>query len=176
MGSQNNIGLTYTGFRAVHSFREKAPAICTLKHNTENFPAWSSLPSCVHFSSLDLLLRHGHRIQIRDTRGMFYDLTYKTSQWGNPEHVKLKTVVTFTILQLGSSVSLPTSCLNTSPGDSTLTDSLTLLSAAAKSLQLCPTLCNPRDGSPPGSPIPGILQAINWSGLPFPSPMHESEK
>ena len=31
--------------------------------------------------------------------------------------------------------------------------------AAAKSLQLCPTLCNPIDGSPPGSPIPGILQA-----------------
>ena len=28
--------------------------------------------------------------------------------------------------------------------------------AAAKSLQLCPTLCNPRDGSPPASPIPGI--------------------
>ena len=31
--------------------------------------------------------------------------------------------------------------------------------AAAKLLQLCPTLCNPRDGSPPGSPIPGIFQA-----------------
>ena len=31
--------------------------------------------------------------------------------------------------------------------------------AAAKSLQSCPTLCNPIDGSPPGSPIPGILQA-----------------
>ena len=96
--------------------------------------------------------------------------------------------------------------------------------AAAKSLQSCPTLCNPIDGSPPGSPVPGILQtrtlewvAISfsnawkwkvkmkslshvrpsatpwtaafqappsmgfsrqehWSGLPFPSPMHESEK
>ena len=31
--------------------------------------------------------------------------------------------------------------------------------AAAKSLQLCSTLCDPRDGSPPGSPVPGILQA-----------------
>ena len=30
---------------------------------------------------------------------------------------------------------------------------------AARSLQSCPTLCDPRDGSPPGSPIPGILQA-----------------
>ena len=33
-------------------------------------------------------------------------------------------------------------------------------SAAAKSLQLCPTLCDPTDGSPPGSPVPGILQYI----------------
>ena len=48
--------------------------------------------------------------------------------------------------------------------------------AAAKSLQLCPTLCDPIDGSPPGSPVPGILQARRWSGLPFPPPMHESEK
>ena len=46
----------------------------------------------------------------------------------------------------------------------------------AKSLQLCPTLWDPINGSPPGSPVPGILQARNWSGLPFPSPMHESEK
>ena len=36
--------------------------------------------------------------------------------------------------------------------------------AAAKLLQSCPTLCNPIDGSPPGSPIPGILQAriLEW--------------
>ena len=45
--------------------------------------------------------------------------------------------------------------------------------AAAKSLQSCPTLCDPIDSSPPGSPIPGILQARILSGLPFPSPMHE---
>ena len=34
-----------------------------------------------------------------------------------------------------------------------------LTAAAAKSLQSCPTLCDPTDGSPPGSPVPGILQA-----------------
>ena len=36
--------------------------------------------------------------------------------------------------------------------------------AAAKSLQSCPTLCDPRDGSPPGFPVPGILQArtLEW--------------
>ena len=35
--------------------------------------------------------------------------------------------------------------------------SLFAAAAAAKSLQLCPTLCNPIDGSPPGSTVPGIL-------------------
>ena len=98
------------------------------------------------------------------------------------------------------------------------------VAAAAKSLQSCPTLCDPIVSSPPGSPIPGILQARtlewgaisfsnawkwkvkvkslsrarlcatpwtaacqappsmgfsrqeHWSGLPFPSPMHGSEK
>ena len=48
--------------------------------------------------------------------------------------------------------------------------------ANAKSLQLCPTLCNPRDGSPPGSPSLGFSREEHWSGLSFPSPMHESEK
>ena len=32
------------------------------------------------------------------------------------------------------------------------------VAAAAKSLQLCPTLCDPRDGSPPGSPVPGVME------------------
>ena len=41
--------------------------------------------------------------------------------------------------------------------------------AAAKSLQLCPTLCDPIDGSPPGSPVPGILQArtLEWVVISF---------
>ena len=47
---------------------------------------------------------------------------------------------------------------------------------AAKSFQSCQTLRDPIDGSPPGSPLPGILQAEHWSGLTFPSPVHESEK
>ena len=39
--------------------------------------------------------------------------------------------------------------------------------AAAKSLQPCPTLCDPIDGSPPGSPVPGILQArtLEWVAI-----------
>ena len=62
------------------------------------------------------------------------------------------------------------------------------IAAAAKWLQSYPTLCDPIDGSLPGSPVPGIPAAHqappslgfsrqeHWSGLPFPSPMQESEK
>ena len=41
--------------------------------------------------------------------------------------------------------------------------------AAAKSLQLCPTLFDPTDGSPPGSPVPGILRArtVEWVAISF---------
>ena len=48
--------------------------------------------------------------------------------------------------------------------------------AAAKSLRLCPTLCDPIDGGPPGSPSLGFSRQEHWSGLPFPSPMHENGK
>ena len=48
--------------------------------------------------------------------------------------------------------------------------------ATAKSLQSYPTLCDPIDGSPPGSSVPRILQARILEWVPFPSPMQESEK
>jgi len=43
------------------------------------------------------------------------------------------------------------------------------VTAAAKSLQSCPTLCDPIDGGPPGSPVPGILQArtLEWVAISF---------
>ena len=46
---------------------------------------------------------------------------------------------------------------------------LIIIPAAAKSLQLCPTLCDPIDGSPLGSPVPGILQArtLEWVAISF---------
>ena len=43
---------------------------------------------------------------------------------------------------------------------------------AAKSRQSCPTLCDPIDGSPPGSSVPGILQARILEWVSVPSPMH----
>ena len=44
---------------------------------------------------------------------------------------------------------------------------LLIAAAAVKSLQSCPTLCDPIDGSPPGSPIPGILQEriLEWAAI-----------
>ena len=43
------------------------------------------------------------------------------------------------------------------------------IAAAAKSLKSCPTLCDPRDSSPPGSPVPGILQerTLEWVAISF---------
>ena len=59
-------------------------------------------------------------------------------------------------------------------GDPSVSGSLKVLlyaaaAAAAKSLQSCPTLCDPIDGSPPGFPIPGILQArtVEWVAISF---------
>ena len=51
----------------------------------------------------------------------------------------------------------------------TKTHQTTLAAAAAKSLQSCPTLCDPIDDSPPGSPVPGILQArtLEWVAISF---------
>ena len=45
----------------------------------------------------------------------------------------------------------------------------TLSAAAAESLQSCPTLCDPIDGSPPGCPVPGIFQAriLEWVAFSF---------
>ena len=48
--------------------------------------------------------------------------------------------------------------------------------ATAKLLQLYPILCDPIDGSPPGSLSLGFSRQEYWSGLPFPSLMYESEK
>ena len=48
-------------------------------------------------------------------------------------------------------------------------NSMNTAAAAAKSLQSCATLCDPTDGSPPGSPVPGILQArtLEWVAISY---------
>ena len=50
-----------------------------------------------------------------------------------------------------------------------LTDTSAAAATAAKSLQSCPTLCDPIDSSPPGSSVPGILQAriLEWVAISF---------
>ena len=65
---------------------------------------------------------------------------------------------------------------NTTKVADTRRQELKIAAAAAKSLQSCPTLCDPIDSSPPGSPVPGILQAriLEWVAISF--SMHESEK
>ena len=53
--------------------------------------------------------------------------------------------------------------------DDSVSSHFSWIAAAAKSLQSCPTLCDPIDGSPPGSPVPGILQArtMEWVAISF---------
>ena len=64
-------------------------------------------------------------------------------------------------------LSLPGHCMDT--GLYSQRDWKTSAAAAAKSLQSCPTLCDPTDGSPPGSAVPGILQArtLEWVAISF---------
>ena len=59
--------------------------------------------------------------------------------------------------------------LNTNLSNRPIFDRLRVAAAAAKSLQSCPTLCNPIDSSPPGSAVPGILQArtLEWVAISF---------
>ena len=73
------------------------------------------------------------------------------------------------VILWGRRWSLPVKRLNFPGGGKSL------CAAAAKSLQLCPTLCHPIDGSPPGSAIPGILQArtLEWVAISFSNSMCE---
>ena len=60
-------------------------------------------------------------------------------------------------------------CVSLLYSSSILLIQVVVAAAAAKSLQSCPTLCDPIDGSPPGSGIPGILQArtLEWIAISF---------
>ena len=53
---------------------------------------------------------------------------------------------------------------------------LAAATAAAKSLQSCPTLCDPIEAAHQAPPSLGFSREEHWSGVPFPSPIHESEK
>ena len=68
-------------------------------------------------------------------------------------------------MTMGESVKVVSACL---PGLCEGAQVVTA-AAAAKALQSCPTLCAPIDGSPPGSPVPGILQArtLEWVAISF---------
>ena len=58
----------------------------------------------------------------------------------------------------------------------TTRESFNYTAAAAKSPQSCPTLCDPIEGSHQAAPSLGFSRQEHWSGLPFPFPVHESEK
>ena len=67
------------------------------------------------------------------------------------------------------SPALQVDSLPAEPPGKPLVESNYRVASAAKSLQSCPTVCDPIDGSPPGSPVPGILQArtLEWVAISF---------
>ena len=89
-----------------------------------------------------------------------------------PSVLLLFVQVEFYKSSVGRGVSEPTNC--------TMGDQMPVKAAAAKLLQSCVTLWEPIDGSPPvshQSPLSlGFSRQEHWSGLPFPSLMHEGEK
>ena len=86
-----------------------------------------------------------------------------------PQFIVIHTVKGFGIVNKAEiDVFVELSCFFDDPADvGNLISGISL--ATAKSLQSFPTLCNPIDGSPPGSPVPGILQArtLEWVALSF---------
>ena len=80
-------------------------------------------------------------------------------------HLVYLSILRICVFSLGTFLAMTTSNIVQLP----FPPSGTLIRAAAKSLQSCLTLCNPIDGSPPGSPIPWILQArtLEWVAISF---------
>ena len=99
--------------------------------------------------------------------------------WENPDYIKRIKLFTSAILSHVWSWGKSISVLSNMHLSEVSTNSIffpwkkvnksSAAAAAAKSLQSCPTLCDPRDGSPPGSPVPGILQArtLEWVAISF---------
>ena len=101
--------------------------------------------------------------------------TEHRTKHGNPSH--LHSVVSWVHTLLGQRTNNIQLCqLSTTVTMCQLSSISSLTAAAAKSHQSYPTPCNPIDGSPPGSPVPGILLARTLEWLPFPSPYLGKEK
>ena len=98
-------------------------------------------------------------------------ICYSHSLKNFPRFVVVHTLKGFSIVsEADADVFLESPCFLHGPMDvGNLISGSSLAAAAAKSLQSCPTLCNPIDGSPPGSAVPGILQArtLEWVAISF---------
>ena len=138
-------------------------------------PVWLHLNwlaySVILFSNSHILRYWGSRHQYMNLEGCYS--THPTDAFQTLlEHIFLKDSALYLIILLSqpsTSKVTPLACSQVI----LLLGSYTWLKldyfAFAKSLQSCPTLCDPRDGSPPGSPVPGILQArtLEWIAISF---------
>ena len=97
--------------------------------------------------------------EINDIKQRWQEYTedlYKKDLHDSDNHDGLNTQLEIDILESKVKSSLASITMNKASGDDEIPVAATA-PAAAKSLQSCPTLCNPIDGSPPGSAVPGIL-------------------
>ena len=102
---------------------------------------WRWPPNCCHFTSLEEALLWYQR----ENKGSFLPFT--------PNPLWLKSLKDFQVLKNNNSRQ----------------QQLSACAAVSSVAQSCPTLCDPRDGSPPGSPVPGIIQArtLEWLAISF---------
>ena len=139
----------------VHSgFEAQENKICHYFHFVPFYLPWSGPHTFVFWS---LCFKRSLIWWILTTSNLpwFMDLTFQAPmQYCSLQHRTL----------LPSPVTLTTGCCF-------CFGSVCVYAAAAKSLQSCPTLCDPIDGSPPGSPVPGLLQArtLEWVAMSFSS-------
>ena len=88
----------------------------------------------------------------------------------NPDNIlKSRNIILLTIVHVVKAIVFPVLMYGCESWTIEKAAAAAAVAAAAKSLQSRPTLCDPRDGSPPGSPIPGILQArtLEWVAISF---------
>ena len=120
---------------------------------------WSGLP----FPSLGDLPDPGNNPGVLHCRQTLYRLSHQ----GSPRFKQIYSDIHIIMVSYEAFYYVKILCawpIYTSPPTN-----LAAATAAAKSLQSCPTLCDPIDGSPPGSPVPGILQArtLEWVAISF---------
>ena len=124
-------------------------------------PTWTKL-LCLLLSEFTFCHSSGESIQAIFFTGNFHFVYWSQIHFIGPVQVPTTPFSKYLSSEMASSLYTFILCI-------VRTSHMAGYSLAEKSLQSCPTLCDPRDGSPPGAPVPGILQArtLEWVTISF---------